>query len=81
MNSIERFTVSNLFCGDGAELFSPKTFEANSNYRLAIMEAVRILHPSLQDVTSTATLDNGLLLVLKLIRKYEPVSFRAAMIA
>lgn len=79
-SSVKEFIVSNLFCGDGSELFTPKTFESNSSYRYAIMEAVRILHPSLQNVASTETLDTGLLLALKLIRKYEPVSVTANVI-
>jgi len=73
---VEEFKLTNLFNTNGSEQFNAKVFESNANYRLAIMEAVRIAYDpddpcsSPEEAAKNASL---YAMALKLIRKHEPV--------
>lgn len=73
---MEEFKLTNLFNTNGSEQFNAKVFESNANYRLAIMEAVRIAYDpddpcsSPEEAAKNASL---YAMALKLIRKHEPV--------
>ena len=75
-SAVEEFKLSSLFSLTGPEHFSAKVFESNSNYRLAIMEAVRIAYNPDDSSLSQEEADKNASLyamALKLIRKHEPV--------
>lgn len=74
--AVEEFKMASLFSTAKGGPFNAKVFETNSNYRLAIMEAVRIAYNPNDTTVSPEEADKNASLysmALKLIHKHEPV--------